>query len=92
MGPVDAFWHLANLMGPALGLGLIVPSLAKLVWRRELRGVSWRSLSAWITGSCVGVMLAGLVLGGRDGRMWTYVALVLVSTGVLAWRGRMVRL
>jgi hypothetical protein len=88
MDPVDAFWHLANLLGPALGLGVLVPALAKLVWRKELRAVTWRSLAGWITVSGTAVVLAGLVLLGRDGKMLTYVALVAVSAAVLWWRGR----
>jgi hypothetical protein len=87
MGPIDAFWHLLNLFGPAIGLGLIAPGLAKLLWRRELDGVRWQALALWVAGVGAVVQLAGLVLLGRDGRLATYVALVLACTAVLWWRG-----
>ena len=87
MGPVDAFWHLSNFFGPALGLALVAPALAKLLWRRELRTVAWRSLAGWTFGVCAAVLLAGLVITGRDGRMLTYAAMVLAAALALWWRG-----
>ncbi|MEK8053477.1 hypothetical protein AACH10_24685 [Ideonella sp. DXS22W] len=87
MGPIDAFWHLLNLFGPAIGLGLIAPSLAKLLWRRELAAVPWRVLAQWVSGAGAGVTLAGLAVFGRDGRMATYAALVLATAAALWWRG-----
>ena len=87
MSPVDAFWHLANLFGPAIGLALIAPTLAKLLWRHDLRRVPWRGLAWWTLASCASVILAGLAWLGRDGRMATYAAMVLASAAVLWWRG-----
>ena len=87
MGFVDAFWHLTGLFGPALGMALIAPTLAKLLWRRDLRPVAWRDLAAWVFGACAVVTLAGLLLLGRDGRMATYGAMVLAAAVVLGWRG-----
>lgn len=87
MGPIDALWHLLNLFGPALGLALIAPSLAKGLWRAALRGVAWRGLAGWVAGANALVTLAGLALTGRDGRMATYAAMVLATAAVLGWRG-----
>jgi hypothetical protein len=87
MGPLDAFWHLTNLFVPAFGLGLLAPALAKLLWRRELAAVPYRSLALPACAACAGVLLAGLVLQGRDGRMATYAAMVLACAAVLWWRG-----
>ena len=87
MGPLDLFWHLANLLAPAFGLALIAPSLAKLLWRDALRRAPWAVLAAWVGGVGVIVLLGGLVLLGRDGRMATYATLVVASAGVLWWRG-----
>ena len=87
MGPLDVVWHVAGLFGPALGVGLIAPLLAKLLWRRELRGVSWLALARWTVLAAALVVVAGLLLLGRDGRMATYGALVAVSAAVLWWRG-----
>ncbi len=87
MAPLDAFWHLANLFGPAIGLGLIAPTLAKLVWRRELAAMDWTRAALWVGGACAAVIVGGLVVFGRDGRMATYAAMVLAASAVLWWRG-----
>ena len=87
MGPLDALWHLGNLFGPALGLGLIASTLAKLLWRRAWRAVPWRGLVLWTAAANAVVTLAGLLLTGRDGRMATYAAMVLATSAVLWWRG-----
>lgn len=87
MGPLDALWHLLNLLLPAVGLGLIAASLAKLLWRTALAKVSWRRLAGWACAAAGLALLAGLVLTGRDGRMSTYAAMVLSSAGALWWAG-----
>ena len=87
MGPIDAFWHLANLFVPALALGLLAATLTKLLWRRALAGVAWRGLAGPACASCVAVTLAGLVLSGRDGRMATYAAMVVACALTLWWQG-----
>ncbi len=87
MGPIDAFWHVLNFFGPAIGVGLIAPSMAKLLWRRRLKQASWRVLVAWVTAACAAVLVAGLVVFGHDGKMATYAAVVAASALVLWWRG-----
>ena len=87
MGPIDVFWHLANLLAPALGMALIAPTLAKLLWRDALRRRPWAPLAGWVFAADALVLLAGLLLQGRDGRMATYGAMVLSSAAVLWWRG-----
>jgi hypothetical protein len=87
MGPIDAFWHLANLIAPGLGLGLIAAALAKLLWRRELAAVPWRRLATWAASASTVVLLGGLVISGRDGRMGTYGAMVMACAAALWWTG-----
>ena len=87
MGPIDALWHLLNFFGPALGVGLLAPALAKLLWRRELAGASWKRLSAWAIGCCAAVLVAGLVVFGHDGKMMTYGAMVAACAVTLWWVG-----
>ena len=87
MGPLDAFWHLLNLFGPAIGLALITPSLAKLLWRRELKSARWWRLSGFVLAACALVTIAGLVAFGHDGKMMTYAAMVAVSALALWWSG-----
>jgi uncharacterized membrane protein len=87
MGPIDAFWHLSNLFLPALLLGALAAALAKLLWRRELAGVRWRRLATAAAMAAAAVVLLGLVVFGRDGRMATYAGMVLATAGALWWRG-----
>ena len=87
MGPLDAIWHLLNFAAPALGLGLLTTALAKLLYRRELKGVAWRPLLVWSVSAGMAVLVAGLLVFGRDGRMATYGALVVATALALWWRG-----
>jgi hypothetical protein len=87
MGPLDAFWHVTNLFLPALGLGALAAGLAKLLWRRELAAVPYKRLAAPACAATAAVVLAGLVLLGRDGKMATYGAMVAACAVTLWWRG-----
>jgi hypothetical protein len=85
MGPLDALWHLLNLFGPALGVGFVASAATKLLWRRELAGVSLKRLVAWACTAGALVTVAGLVVFGRDGRMATYGAMVAGCALALWW-------
>ena len=87
MGPLDALWHLLNLLAPALGVALIATIGAKLMWRRGLASVPFQELFSWSAGAGVLVLLAGLVVFERDGKMLTYAALVVSTALVLWWKG-----
>ncbi|MBI5259675.1 MAG: hypothetical protein HY855_24445 [Burkholderiales bacterium] len=87
MGFFDAVWHLLNLIAPAVGLGVIAATGAKLLWRRELAPVRWRRLVLWASAAGLSALLAGLVITGRDGRMATYAAMVVASAAALWWAG-----
>jgi len=87
LGAVDTFWHVLNFFGPAAGLALIVPSLAKALWRRDLKSVRWIRLAAFVFVACAAVSIAGLVVFGHDGKMATYAAMVGVCALALWWAG-----
>ena len=87
MSPLAAFSHLANLLLPALLLGGMAAGLAKLLWRQELAAVRWRRLALAAAGAAALVVVLGLVVFGRDGRMATYAGMVLASAGALWWWG-----
>lgn len=87
MDPLQALWHVANLFVPALATGAVAAALAKVAWRRELATVAWRRLALPAAAACAVVVLAGLIVFGRDGRMATYAAMVAVCAAVLWWRG-----
>jgi hypothetical protein len=84
---LQALIHLASLLAPAVGLGLIAAALAKLLWRQALRGVPWRRLATAAVAAASLATVAGLVVLGRDGAMPTYAAMVAAATAALYWRG-----
>ena len=76
MGPLDSLNHLLNFLAPAFWMALFMAMLGPLVLRgpRGLgRGAQWLLDFA----VCSAVLLAGLWITGRDGKMLTYGALVL---------------
>ncbi len=78
--------HLLAFAAPALGVALV---LCLGLWLRRSARLGRGAQFALLAGGGVLVLLAGLIAFGRDGRMATYAALVLVQ-GSLAWwlRGR----
>lgn len=78
----DLFWHMAGLLMPALA---VAPTVVLAGWLMDRRSKPGRRVRRWSArlainlGVCVGVLLAGLMLTGHDGRMVTYAALVLGS-------------
>ena len=90
MGPLDAFWHALNFFAPALGMAVLAASAAKLLWRRDLAGVGWLRLALWAALAGMTVLIGGLVVFGRDGKMVTYAALV-VTTALALWIAGFVR-
>lgn len=77
MGPIDLLNHLLNFVAPALVLGGLVAVSARFFMPKGANpSVFW---SQFAINSVVGaaVLVGGLVLLGRDGKMATYFALVL---------------
>lgn len=87
MGLFDAINHLLNFLLPALGMALLVPSLARLVWWKALRSAGWLRQVSWAAALNALILLAGLLLTGRDGAMLTYAGLVLASALTVWWTG-----
>ena len=87
MGFFNALNHLVNFFLPALTMALLVPTLARLVWRAELKGRAWRGQVKWSALANAGVLIVGLVLTGQDGAVATYAGLVLASALVVWWTG-----
>lgn len=87
LASLDALWHLLNFFAPAAGIGILAPTMAKLMWRRRLKSVAWGSLGLWAAGGASAALLTGLVVFGRDGRMATYGLVILSSTLGLWWAG-----
>ena len=83
------FGHLLNFVAPAAGMALLLWGMPRL-WPKARKG-RWAARTELLAlcGLGVAVLLAGLVVFGRDGKMLTYTVLVLAQ-GSLAWwvRGR----
>ena len=78
-------WHLAGFLAPALGLAAVLWTVPRL-WKRA-RSARWsaRTEALMLFGSGVVVLLVGLFFFGRDGKMFTYTALVLAQASVAWW-------
>ena len=77
MGFLDLINHAFNFLAPALWLAVLLPVLARFVMgkRAAARTLLGQVALHFVVGC--GVLLAGLVVFGRDGKMLTYLALVL---------------
>lgn len=83
MTAIAALGHVANFLAPALVVALMLSLMPRLRWGKA----RWRGFikdTLWLTLAGVSVLLAGLIWFGRDGKMATYAALVVVQ-GSAAW-------
>jgi hypothetical protein len=82
MGWLDATWHGLNFLLPAVFMGISVPLAARFFKQKRPLAQSWIAQGAINFIVCATVLLIGLVLTGRDGKMLTYLAMVLASASV----------
>lgn len=87
MGLFDGLNHLVNFFLPALALAALVPLVARLAFWRTLRARPLWPQVRLAAGCNAAVLVAGLLLTGRDGAMATYAALVLSSALTVWWIG-----
>ena len=80
--------HLLNFIAPAAGVALLLVLLSRLGFglfrSKQPLAETWWAQTAIIFIVGVGILIAGLLLLGRDGKMMTYAALVLGSA-VCQW-------
>lgn len=79
MGPIDLLIHLSNFVAPALALALLLAAAGRLLLGREAALVGWWLQVAVNAAVGVLVLIGGLVLFGRDGKVATYAALVVAG-------------
>jgi hypothetical protein len=79
MGPIDLFLHLFNFVAPALSVALVVTVFARFLVPNRGLAHTYIAQAAINFVACTLVLLVGLVFFGRDGKMVTYAAMVLVS-------------
>jgi len=84
MGALALFNHLINLFAPALWLALLMPLFSHLLMRRRPVSHTFIRQIAIHFAVCAVVVVAGLLFFGRDGKMMTYLAMV-VSAGSCQW-------
>ena len=92
MGPLDALYHAVNFMAPAAALAVLLALGGRLIRSKAALALSWRAQVAINFAVGCAVLVAGLVVLGRDGKMLTYAALVLGCATcqwvlVRGWRG-----
>jgi hypothetical protein len=87
MGFQDGLNHALNFFLPALGMALLVPSLARLVWWKAMSRAGWLQQVKWASLINGLILVAGLIVTGRDGAMLTYAGLVLASALTVWWTG-----
>ena len=85
MTSLDVLWHLAGFVMPALVVSLGVVAGARVLIRQRRSSMSMARQAAVHFVVCVAVLLAGLMITGQDGRMLTYLALVLCSATCHLW-------
>jgi uncharacterized membrane protein YdcZ (DUF606 family) len=81
-----ALLHLLNFYAPALGVALILSTLAKQLWHQPLQATPWWRLV--IPSSAVGVLVLtlGLLWAQRDGRVSTYACMLIGQSFGLSWQ------
>ncbi len=83
--------HLLNFVLPALAVGLLVAGLSPMLLRSARSPHGWLKQGAINGAVCALVLVVGLVVFGRDGKMLTYAAMVLACASsqwlaAKAWR------
>ncbi|MFN4121027.1 hypothetical protein [Acidovorax sp.] len=84
MGPLDVFNHLLNFAAPAAFMAVLMVLLGQFFGSKNPLALSWWSRIAILFVVGMAVLVGGLVLWGRDGRMLTYGALV-VAAATCQW-------
>ena len=77
MGLLDILNHLLNFCAPAFALAVMMPVFARLTASGKQAGPRFLAQSGVNFVACLMVLLAGLWIGGHDGKMVTYAVMVL---------------
>jgi hypothetical protein len=78
VGPLDTAIHLLSFAAPAFAVALVVTLLARLLLPRNPQRLGWPASLALNFVAGLATLGAGLWYFGRDGKMLTYAAVVLV--------------
>lgn len=84
MGVLDALWHLIGLLLPAACVALVLVFSGRFFKQNRPIADTFIARSAILFIVCAAVLLAGLFITGRDGKMMSYLAMVLAG-GTAQW-------
>jgi hypothetical protein len=84
MGVLDALWHLIGFVMPAACIACVLPLFARIFKQNRPIAGNFIAQSAIIFIVCIVILVAGLFITGRDGKMITYLAMVLAG-GTAQW-------
>ena len=88
MGPLDTLNHLLNFFAPAFAMAVLMALGSRVLrWKSGASHVAWKQFAIQLIVGCT-VLLAGLVVLGRDGKMATYAALVAACATCQWWLGK----
>jgi hypothetical protein len=88
MGPLALLNHAINFLAPALWLALLMPLLVRIIMKKSTATHTLPAQAAINFIVCCLVLIAGLVLFGRDGKMLTYLGLVVMAATTQWWLHR----
>ena len=78
MDPLALLNHLLNFLAPALWLALLLPSLGRTLLNKRPIRLSWLAQAAIVFSVGALTLSLGLWYFGHDGKMATYMGLVLL--------------
>jgi hypothetical protein len=81
----DLLKHLFNFALPAVALGVMMPFLSRLIWRKTPVKRPLKSQMLLTGLACLMVLVAGLVFFSTDGKMATYGTMVAVAAVCQWW-------
>lgn len=84
MNFLDVMLHALGFILPAFVVALLVTLAGRFFKKNRPLALSFPAQSAINFIACLAILLIGLVLTGRDGKMMTYAAMVIVG-GTVQW-------
>ena len=88
MGVLALLNHVLNFLAPALWLALGLTLMSRIFMKKQAPALTALAQAAILSAAGSAVLLLGLVLLGRDGKMLTYATLVLTCASVQVWLQR----
>ena len=85
MGILALLNHTINFLAPAIWLATLLPLLARVFMKKRPAAHTLPAQVAILFVVCTAALAIGLVVFGRDGKMLTYLAMVLAGASCQWW-------